>query len=130
VFGTTSTSPRRTLPWRATALAVALVASAGGLAACSSSQHSAGSSVAPNTIVISNFAFRSSDLVVSPGARITVHNQDPTTHTLTSSGSAKAFDTGDIAAGATATFTAPSQPGTYPYICQIHQFMHGSLTVR
>lgn len=40
-----------------------------------------------------------------------------------------AFDTGDIAAGATVHFTAPSKPGTFPYRCNIHQFMTGTLTV-
>ncbi|HET6874292.1 MAG TPA: cupredoxin domain-containing protein [Acidimicrobiales bacterium] len=130
MFDTTPSSARRTGPLRATALAIALLASATGLAACGSAHRSAAPAGAPDTIVIRNFAFQPSTLVVAPGATITVRNEDPTTHTVTSSGSAKTFDTGDIAAGATATFTAPSQPGAYPYICQIHQFMHSSLTVR
>lgn len=105
------------------------------LLACGSSGHSSSSGSSnqasgANTIVIKNFAFVPSTLTVAPGATVTVRNQDSAVHTVTSSGSQKRFDTGDIAAGATATFTAPSTPGSYSYICQIHQFMHGTLVVR
>lgn len=85
-----------------------------------------GSSAAA-TIVIKNFAFHPALLDVAPGERITVHNEDPVTHTVTST--SHAFDTGDVSPGATVTFTAPMRPGTYPYICVIHPFMHGTLHV-
>ncbi|KJS58088.1 hypothetical protein VM95_35615 [Streptomyces rubellomurinus] len=62
-----------------------------------------------------------------PGDTITVVNDDTTAHTLTASD--KSFDTGTIAPGKSATLTAPAKPGSYPYICTIHQFMHGTLTV-
>ncbi|MFC1418394.1 cupredoxin domain-containing protein [Streptacidiphilus cavernicola] len=80
-------------------------------------------------VVIHNFAFAPDALTVKPGQKLTVVNKDSTAHTLTATGN-KAFDTGTIAPGATATFTAPSTPGSYPYICTIHQFMHGTLTVK
>lgn len=99
-------------------------------AGCGSSHGSSGAAAAKDTIVIKNFAFQPSTLTVAPGATVTVRNTDPATHTVTASGSPKAFDTGNVAAGATVTFTAPGKPGSYPYICQIHQFMHGALTVR
>lgn len=79
-------------------------------------------------ITIKNFTFMPAALTVAPGTKVTVTNQDSTTHTLTATGK-KAFDTGDIAAGKTVTFTAPSAKGKYPYICTIHQYMKGSLTV-
>lgn len=41
----------------------------------------------------------------------------------------KAFDTDSIDDGATATFTAPSTPGSYSFICAIRP-MTGTLTVR
>jgi plastocyanin len=82
------------------------------------------------TIAIKNFAFDPSTLTVTPGERVTVRNEDSATHTVTAVGAHEgAFNTGNINPGSTATLTAPSQPGSYSYICQIHQFMHGTLTV-
>jgi plastocyanin len=80
-------------------------------------------------ISIANFTFSPATLTVSPGTQITVTNNDTTTHTLTAV-TGKAWDTGDIGVGKTATFTAPAKPGTYQYICTIHPFMKGTLTVR
>jgi plastocyanin len=80
--------------------------------------------------VIRNFSFQPSTLVVAPGAKVTVRNADPAAHTVTASGASKLFDTGNIAPGATVTFTAPSSVGSYSYICLIHQFMHATLQVR
>ncbi|MYZ34389.1 hypothetical protein GT002_04525 [Streptomyces sp. SID4917] len=76
-----------------------------------------------------NFAFMPAALTVAPGARITVTNKDDTAHTVTAT-AGKAFDTGTVDAGRTVTFTAPAKAGVYPYICTIHPFMKGTLTVR
>ncbi|MBS2548686.1 cupredoxin domain-containing protein [Catenulispora sp. NL8] len=95
----------------------------------SSGSGTAGTPVSASQIVIANFAFSPTDLSVAPGQTVTVVNNDSTTHTLTAT-TGKAFDTGDIAPGKTATFTAPTTPGTYSYICTIHQFMHGTLIVK
>lgn len=86
-----------------------------------------GGAAKSDTIVIKNFAFSPSKLTVAPGATVTVRNEDVATHTVTASGGS--FNTGDIKPGSTATFTAPSKPGSYGYICQIHQYMTGTLTV-
>ena len=94
----------------------------------SASASSGGSSAGAAEIVIQNFAFSPATLTVTPGEKVTVMNKDTTTHTVTATGS-KPFDTGDIAAGTTTTFTAPAAAGVYHYICTIHQFMHGTLTV-
>jgi len=131
--------------WRLRTLAVAAVVGAAlTLAACSSSSNapsgsgssttSAGSSSGASgggskstTIDIKNFAFSPSTTTVSPGATVTVVNQDQVTHTLTSTKGS--FNTGDIAPGQSKTFTAPNTAGNYPYICSIHQYMTGTLTV-
>ena len=84
--------------------------------------------VSASQIVISNFAFSPKDLTVHPGQTVTVVNNDSTAHTLTAA-PGKTFDTGTIEPGKSATFTAPATVGAYPYICTIHQFMHGTLTV-
>jgi plastocyanin len=132
------------------ALLPVLAAVALGLAACSSSSSSSkatssaspaaassgtstgtsASSTAPHSfhLVIKNFAFHPADFTVAPGATITVTNEDSVTHTFTARDGA--FNTGDIPPGHTVTVTAPTKPGSYPYLCLIHQFMTGVLTVR
>jgi plastocyanin len=135
--------PRRTAAAAALACAAVLLAGCSSSSAPSSSGAPAptgtatagaspsASSSAPagaDAVTIKNFAFAPAALTVAPGAKVTVMNQDSVTHTLTATGT-KAFDTGDIAAGSTATFTAPTKPGSYPYICTIHTYMHGTLTV-
>jgi len=89
-----------------------------------------GGGAAGHTVTIQNFAFSPATLSVAPGTTITVVNKDSTTHTLTSTSSPAAFNTGDIDGGATVTFKAPSKAGSYAYICTIHTFMHGTLTVQ
>lgn len=84
--------------------------------------------VAPETVVIRNFAFVPSSLTVAPGTTITVTNQDRAPHTMTARN--RAFDSGTIPGGQSGHITAPSTPGTYPYICTIHPSMTGVLIVR
>lgn len=82
----------------------------------------------PVSVGVKNFTFSPTTLTVSPGSTVTVRNEDSTTHTVTASD--QSFNTGNIASGGTKTFTAPNRPGTYTYICAIHQFMQGTLTAR
>ena len=148
----TNTSRRPLAPAarRARRLVMAvLVGSALVLAACSSSGTSTPTTAAPSTpttaagstgstggassaagahtITIKNFAFSPSTVTVAPGDRVTVTNDDQVAHTVTSAKGG--FDTGDIAAGQSKTITAPNNPGDYPYICSIHQYMTGTLVV-
>jgi plastocyanin len=81
-----------------------------------------------DAITIKNFAFGPTSLTVAPGATVTVTNKDSVAHTITSSKAG--FDTGDIGPGQSKTFTAPKTPGSYPYICSIHQYMTGTIVVR
>ncbi|MFG2626477.1 cupredoxin domain-containing protein [Streptomyces sp. NPDC048473] len=80
-------------------------------------------------ITIKDFAFNPARLTVAPGTLITVVNEDAATHNVTAT-SGKAFGTGDVVSGRTVTFTAPDKAGTYPYVCTLHPYMKGSLTVR
>ena len=130
MFGAKPPPTVRLLPKRSAAIASAALALALVVAGCGSSGRTAGGANAPDTIVIRDFAFQPSTLVVAPGAKVTVRNEDPAAHTVTEAGATKTFETADIAAGATATFTAPRSAGSYSYICEIHQFMHGTLQVR
>jgi plastocyanin len=65
---------------------------------------------------------------VAPGSTVSVTNKDSVTHTLTATNGQ--FDTGNIGPGQTKTFTAPSKAGSYSYICNIHQYMKGTIVVR
>lgn len=87
-----------------------------------------GSGSSGAAITISNFMFSPMHLSVSPGATVRVMNIDSTVHTLTATGGQ--FNTGDISHNQTKTFIAPMKPGTYNYICNIHQYMMGRITVR
>lgn len=83
--------------------------------------------VPPNTILIKNFVFIPSEMTVAPGAVLVVDNQDRAPHTVTAND--KRFDTGNLAGKQRGSITAPMQPGEYPYICDLHQYMTGTLTV-
>ncbi len=121
-------------------LASALAACGGGSSSNSSSSTtrstsatttastaSTGGGAPAATITIKNFAFQPATTAVKAGTTITVKNNDTTAHTLTAD--KNAFDTGNISSGGTKTFTAPGTPGSFPYHCSIHPFMHGTLTV-
>jgi plastocyanin len=94
----------------------------------SSSSSSSSSSVKGTSITIENFMFMPMSLTVSPGATVKVTNKDSATHTLTANDNA--FNTGDITQNQTKTFKAPMKPGTYTYICNIHQYMMGTIIVK
>lgn len=83
---------------------------------------------AASTIVIKDFEYAPANITVSPGATVTVVDQDTSNHTVTAQD--RAFDTGNIPGTATGTFVAPTASGSYPYLCSIHPFMTGTLTVR
>lgn len=79
------------------------------------------------TVTIKNFAFIPRRFTVSSGATVTVENEDQVVHTLTADNGA--FNTGNVTDGIPATFTAPPQPGRYPFHCIHHRYMTGVLTV-
>lgn len=81
---------------------------------------------APAEILIKGFKYQGAE-TVSPGAEITVTNEDMEAHTITAD-TGDAFDA-NIQAG-TSTFTAPTEPGTYSYHCNFHGNMKGTLTVK
>jgi plastocyanin len=93
-----------------------------------SADQSTGSTATGTHITISNYMYSPMELTVSPGALVSVTNTDQVTHTLTATGGQ--FNTGDISPKVTKMFKAPMQPGTYHYICNIHQYMMGSITVK
>jgi plastocyanin len=84
---------------------------------------------APASAQITIEGFQYTDHVtVAPGGQVSVVNKDSAEHTVTSN-SAGLFDV-DVNGNGQATFTAPAQPGSYPYHCTFHASMHGVLVVQ
>jgi len=79
------------------------------------------------TITIADMEF-GAPLTVTPGATVTVVNSDGAEHSVTAD-SGSAFNV-EVDGKGTATFTAPTQPGTYAYHCTYHPSMHGQLIVQ
>lgn len=78
------------------------------------------------TVRIHNFKFEPADLAIAVGKTVQFINVDEEPHTATATDgtfNSKALDTDQ-----TWSYTA-TRPGTYPYICSIHPFMKGTLTV-
>jgi plastocyanin len=77
-------------------------------------------------VTIGNFAFGPQELKVPVGTTVTFRNDDDMIHSIVAvdgSFRSKGLDTGD-----TYSFTF-SKPGDYAYVCGLHPFMHGKVTV-
>jgi plastocyanin len=77
-------------------------------------------------VVISDFSYQVPESV-APGAEVTVTNEDTVGHTVTSDDEGL-FDVA-VEPGATATFTAPDEPGEYGFFCIPHPNMTDTLVV-
>ena len=123
----------RTRSRRAATLGIALIVPLVALVAAFATRWVEGPSVTnsastgANTIVIRNFSFRPARLTIAKGATVTVSNADRVTHTLTSRDGS--FDTRPLDAGTSATIVV-RRSGTFPFSCQIHPSMTGTLVVR
>jgi len=73
-----------------------------------------------------SYAFSPVMLSIRHGAPLTVTNTTAAPHTMTADGGA--FSSGTVSPNSSITMTF-STPGTYPYHCQIHPYMTGTLTV-
>ena len=72
-------------------------------------------------LVVENYTF--APLTVPAGSVVKLENRDAEPHTISSPDGSISFD------GETETFTAPATAGTYSYVCGVHAFMEGTLTV-
>ena len=106
------------------------VALAGG--ACGDSDKKAGGTTTTpsggESVRIVNFQFTPPSLNVKPGAKVTWTNDDTTVHSIKDTSPLATPVSQDLGKGATFSITY-GQPGTYSYICGIHQYMTGSVTV-
>lgn len=78
------------------------------------------------TVKIRNFKFEPANVTIVEGQTVQFINEDEEPHTATSTDglfNSKALDTNQ-----TWNYTA-TKPGAFPYICSVHPFMKGTLTV-
>jgi plastocyanin len=78
------------------------------------------------SINIQGFAFSPGSLTVAKGTVVTFTNNDNTSHTATADDGT--FNTGTIAAGATAKITFGTA-GSFAYHCNFHRGMTGTIVV-
>lgn len=88
---------------------------------------SAPASASAATITIANMSF-GEPVTVSPGAQITIKNDDSAEHSVTSDTAGK-FDV-EVDGKGQKTLTAPTDPGEYAFHCKYHSSMHGTLIVK
>jgi amicyanin len=107
------------------------------LAACGSSSSGGSSAVSPGTspnvaagptVTIKDFTFSPGTLNVKVGTTVTFVQEDSVPHNTTGSGAASFIKSPTLSKGQTYTVTF-SKAGTYPYICTIHPYMHGTVVV-
>jgi plastocyanin len=79
------------------------------------------------TITIASMSF-GEPITVSPGAQITIKNDDSAEHSVTSDTAGK-FDV-HVDGKEQGTLTAPTEPGEYAFHCVYHPSMHGTLIVK
>ncbi len=78
------------------------------------------------SVSIQNFAFSTPTVRIKKGARVTWTNLDSTPHTATSD--AGSFSSATLAQGASYSFTF-NTVGSFPYHCQPHPSMKGTIIV-
>jgi plastocyanin len=78
------------------------------------------------SVSIVDFAFNPSSVTITAGSTVTWTNNGATTHTVTADDGS--FDSGNLASGATYSFTF-NTPGTYTYHCSIHTYMTATVVV-
>ncbi len=82
-----------------------------------------------NQIDIQNFAFSPSTLTVKPGSTVKVINHDTIQHNVAAVDGS--FRVNLLGKEESATFIAPTKPGSYPFVCEPHrQTMQGTLVVQ
>ena len=79
---------------------------------------------------IANFRFEPVDVQVTAGTEVTWTNRDGSPHSIQDDSGQELFaESADLDQGDTFGFTY-TEPGTYEYLCGIHNYMRGTVTVR
>ncbi len=85
-------------------------------------------------VTIQNFAFNPASVTLSRGSTVTWTNQDSTAHQIINDATAAAgqgqlFESNPLSQGQSYSFTF-QQAGTFPYHCNIHPSMKGTIIVQ
>ena len=92
-------------------------------------------------VAIAGFTFEPGDATVDAGAAVTFTNEDPADHSIWSEeridgepafesvGSDPAFRLPEVLHEGDATTCTFPEPGTYAYLCGVHNSMRGTITV-
>ena len=79
-------------------------------------------------VQIQLFQFKPPGLTVKAGTKVTWRNEDTAVHSIKDTSPLATPVSPDLGKGATFSITY-GEPGSYSYICGIHQYMTGSVTV-
>jgi plastocyanin len=79
-------------------------------------------------VKIVSFQFTPQTVTIAPGAKVTWTNDDTAIHSIKDTSPLATPVSQDLGKGATFSITY-ERPGTYSYICGIHQYMTGTVTV-
>jgi plastocyanin len=105
-----------------------------GLAGCGGDDTPSGSASADEAsaggseVAIGGFEFQPADLTVPAGTTVTWTNEDRAPHSIQDDSDLGAEEGDELAQGDTFQLTY-EEPGTYPYLCGIHNYMTGTVTV-
>jgi plastocyanin len=78
-------------------------------------------------VEIKDYTYTPATLTIAAGTTVTWTNDDSVPHTVTASDGS--FDSGNLNPGQSFSFTF-STPGSYPYVCQYHAGMQGTIVVQ
>ena len=85
-----------------------------------------GSAARSEKVEIVEFAYQPDPVVVAVGGKVTWQNEDSAPHTATADDGS--FDTGTLEEGKIGSESF-KEAGTYPYFCEIHPTMRGTVEV-
>jgi plastocyanin len=85
--------------------------------------------LAANEVVIDDFHFGPTELMVPVGTKVVWTNDDSDPHTVVSAADPKLLKSPPLDTGDSFAFTF-DKPGTYRYFCSIHPHMQGTIIVR
>ncbi|HYF45269.1 MAG TPA: plastocyanin/azurin family copper-binding protein [Acidimicrobiales bacterium] len=84
---------------------------------------------ADGAVDITDFRFRPEDVTVPAGTAVTWTNRDGSPHSIQDDSGQQLFpESEDLGRGDDFAFTY-AEPGTYAYLCGIHNYMTGTVTV-